>query len=390
MISKLYKNKLIIIILGSFLGLLVIESLLRGIEFLGQNQLLGLKPMRTSLVWVEDPQIGKFLLSPNSSGWFVTPTKEYFNFVKTNNEGFYDSEHAATKPNDTYRILFLGDSFVASLQTLLNDTFFKKLERQLNNLGFKKRIEIISMGLGDTGTAEQYIALKLLGLKYKPDLVIQMFLTANDFKNNSPVLQNDPYRPYFLIGKDGSLLEIPHLKRKDQKFYQIKEFIKQIRLVEFYLFARQNLSASSSADHQIYDEYYNKDLADSVLITEKLILATKDLVEKQNSKYIVTVLANNEQVNMTAWNQFKQIYHGLEMAKVNLEKPDNLVKKICQNNNLNCFFMLPFFKNFIQNNSQMKTHYLKDGHWNQTGTNLAADFLTESLLIYFKQYETNL
>ncbi len=55
------------------------------------------------------------------------------------------------------------------------------------------------MGRGNTGRAQQYLMLKEYGLKYKPDLVIQMFLTANDVKNNSPVLQNDPYLPYFEI-----------------------------------------------------------------------------------------------------------------------------------------------------------------------------------------------
>ena len=394
---KIFRRKIITVAFGLLLGLLLIEILIRGVEFLGENKLFGLKPLRTTLIWIEDDQIGKFLLPPSSKGWFVSPTKEYYNFVHTNSAGFYDHEHQINKQTNTYRILFLGDSFTASLQTPFEETFFRKLEQRLNNQGFKKKIEIITIGLGDTGTAEQYLALKTLGMKYNPDLVIQMFLTANDFKNNSAKLQNDPYRPYFSINSNGDLEEIPHLKRNHKKFYKIKEFFKKLRLIEFILFTRQNLqekilnsSQDYPIDYHIYDEYYNKNFSESVLVTEKLILYTRNLAEQQNSKYILTVLANNEQINNRVWNQIENTYPHVKNSKINLEKPDAIMRVICQNNNLNCFYMLPYFKNFIQSNKNTETHYFYDGHWNQTGTNLATDFLFENLLIYLKNNEPNL
>lgn len=394
---QLFKNRLKFIIFGLLLGLLLIEILMRGMEVLRENKLFGIKPLRTTLIWIENNYIGKFLLLPYSSGWFVSPTKEYSNFVQANSQGFYDSEHKLNKLADSYRILILGDSFTASLQTPLNNTFFKILEKNLNNQGFKKKIEIISMGLGDTGTAQQYIALKLLGLKYNPDLVIQMFLTANDFKNNSQKLQNDPYRPYFLTSNNGELVEIQHIKRKDQKFYQVKDMIKKIRIVEFILFIRQKILETTSKnlngyplDYHIYDEYYNKDYADAVLITEKIILQTRDLVKKQNGKYMLIILVNNEQINSRAWHEIQKTYPKINKAKINLEKPDNIIREICKKNNLDCLFMLPFFKDFIHNNLNIETHYFYDGHWNQIGTNLAADFLTKNLLIFLKNNEKNL
>lgn len=365
---------------------MLIEVGLRILQSLGEKSWLGLTPLRTTITWQEHPSFGQVLLTPNSQGFIVTPSREYYNLVTTNNEGFYDQNHQIEKPEHTYRLILLGDSFVASLQTPPDQTLARKLEDKLNKLGVGKKIEVIALGLGDTGTAQQLLALKEIGLKYQPDLVIQMFLTANDLKNNSPALEQDPFRPYFKLNQHGDLKLIPHLKRSDQPAANLKKLLKQSRVVEMALFLRQ-LSLESQVlkladyplDYHVYDQDYLPEYREAWAITERLLLETKRLVERSLAKYLLVTLANNEQVNPSVWTQLKDTYPQLSAAKIDLQKPDKLVSQFCDKDQVKCLALLPeFAKSFSQNPGQL-THYPKDGHWTNLGTDIAVDSLVKYL-----------
>lgn len=377
-------SKLLIVFFTIIFLIFIIEIGLRIYESLGQRQLFGIAPYRTNLIWQENKKIGKVIFKPNQEGWFVTPTKEYRNFIKINSFGFHDDEHVFEKPKNIYRILVLGDSFVASVQTPLNKTFFNQIEKKLSNDLKRKKIEIIALGMGDTGTAQQLIALKEIGLKFKPDLVIQMFLTANDLKNNSFILQNDSYRPYFVLDHKDNLKLLPHLQYSERKNAYFKDWFKNLRIVELFLQARQisiennaNQKSDYPIDYHVYDVNYNKDYRDSWKITKKILLSEKKLVEKNKTKFLLVTLANNEQVNEKVWRELKINYPNLAKSNIDLKKPDKIIGKFCINNEIDCIQMLPEFESFTKLYPNKPTHFFYDGHWNQIGTDLAAKILYE-------------
>lgn len=371
------------------LGLLILEATLRFYQFLGENSILGIKPYKTTLKWIENPRIGKVFFAPNKKGWFVTPSREYRSFIHINSLGFNDDEHSVNKPANTFRILFLGDSFVASVQTPRDKTFFKQIEKQLNQESKSKKFETIALGLGDTGTAQQFLALKEIGLKFKPDLVVHMFLTANDIKNNSPTLMQDPYRPYFTLDSKGNLKLLPHQQYSKRPGADIKDLIKKSYLVELLLFFRQNIqernkntSSDYPIDYHVYDKKLNKDYADAWNITQMIILESRNLVEKNDGKYILVTSANNEQVNKSLWEELKKTYPKMSQANMDLKNPDKLILGFCKKEKLNCIQLLPGFEKFIKKNPNTSTHYRVDGHWNQIGTDTAA----KSLFNYLKGF----
>lgn len=385
---RIFSKRILIIFASLFFSLLLTEGVLRSAELVASKNLFGLKPTRTTVSWLSKQGIGKFLLTPNTSGWFVTPTHEYANKVTTNSEGLYDTNHQIEKPTNTYRILFLGDSFVESLQTPLNKTFFKIVEDNLNSQNLDKKVEAISIGLGDTGTAQQYIALKEIGLKYKPDLVVLMFLTANDFKNNSLTLQNDPYRPYFTLTDDNTLEQI-----QPQNFPQspFKDYLKKFRIVELILTFRQSLQqrlANSNVDYpldyHVYDKNYSKAYRDSIKVTESLFLDMKKTVEENNGKFLIITLASNEQVNPGVITDIRKTYPKFNDMNIDLEKPDKEIADFCKINNLDCLSMLHYFKEYIKTHPNTPTHYKYDGHWNELGTSLTSNFLLQHLPSYTK------
>jgi hypothetical protein len=159
-------------------------------------------------------------LSPNWRyhpilGWSQVPGASYDVVVQGrpvhvsfNALGFRDQDHQLAKPPGVKRIVVIGDSFCEAVQVNVEETFWKTLERLLNqrdsSAGNPTRWEVINLGVGDFGTAQEYIALRDYGLAFHPDVVIQEIFPLNDICNNSIGLyglcrsHNDRYRPYFV------------------------------------------------------------------------------------------------------------------------------------------------------------------------------------------------
>lgn len=337
--------KKILLVISSFLISLFISEIILRILF-----------PTTTLNYYQNPLIGSALV-PNQKGLFVTPTTEYKTEVSVNSHGWPDVGHSYEKPQGTFRIVILGDSFVENWQVPLEQRFFRQLQKSLGD-----KYEIIALGRGNTGTYQQNLILKNYGLKYQPDLVIHMFLTANDIKDNSPILNPTLYQT-----------------KVDSKF---KSYLKKIRLVNFILAIRQknrenkfNSKIDYPIDYHVYDQNYTKDYQDAWNKTKELILDTKNISEETGAKYILMTLANNEQLNKNVVSEIYKKYPKAKEASLDLEKPDKLIKEFAENNKLELFQMLPHYLDFVNQNPNTVIHYFYDGHWTKDGSDLGAKLL---------------
>ena len=93
--------------------------------------------------------------------------------IRTNSLGFRDYEYDYTKPADTKRIVFLGDSFTLGWGVPLEQTFAKRLEQMLNQT--EDRCEVINMGIGNYNSIMEVELFKWKGLSLDPDMVVLMF-----------------------------------------------------------------------------------------------------------------------------------------------------------------------------------------------------------------------
>jgi len=105
--------------------------------------------------------------------------------VQINSSGYRDDEIIEPKPENTYRILALGDSFTWGLGVKEKDSWVEQLEKILNenkaDLFQNKDIEVINTGVGSWNTEVEYSYLKEKGMSLDPDAVILGFL-VNDFR----------------------------------------------------------------------------------------------------------------------------------------------------------------------------------------------------------------
>lgn len=125
-------------------------------------------------------------------GWALEPdgtsfqrTRDYGVLVRTNSLGMRDRPHAVEPPPGAFRILVLGDSFMEAYQVPLEESLPYRLQERLAERG----VEVLNLGVGGYGTAQELLALEEEGLRYRPDLVVLAFFTGNDVHNNSRAIE---------------------------------------------------------------------------------------------------------------------------------------------------------------------------------------------------------
>ena len=98
------------------------------------------------------------------------------------------SEYQTQKPENTYRIVVMGDSVTFGLYVNTKDSYPEVLERLLNNASCRNTFEVINLGMRGYDiryTLERY---KLRGAKYNPDLAI-WFVQQGNFSKIQELIQ---------------------------------------------------------------------------------------------------------------------------------------------------------------------------------------------------------
>jgi len=104
--------------------------------------------------------------------------------IKINSDGFRDREYLIDKPNNTFRIVVLGDSVTFGQGVELNETYPKILEKKLNALNNGINYEVLNFGVPGYNTIEEVEMYKNKGVKYNPDMIIIGFV-HNDAENRT-------------------------------------------------------------------------------------------------------------------------------------------------------------------------------------------------------------
>ena len=104
--------------------------------------------------------------------------------VQIGDHGFRGPAPVKTKKPGTYRVIFLGDSFVHALGVPYEDVFFNLIGQQFK--AENKPVEVIGLGVEMYGTVDEYMLYRHVARHYRPDLVVLCFYVGNDLFNNHP------------------------------------------------------------------------------------------------------------------------------------------------------------------------------------------------------------
>lgn len=380
--AKTILIKSILVAGGVVTAFIALEIILRAFFFITDHRIFGLNPARNNIKFYTNPYFG-LALEPNQTGWVMPHTGEYLTYITTNSHGWLDVEHNFEKPSNTFRIVIIGDSFVENTQVPLERSFFRQLESLLRKKT-NKNIEVIALGKGNIGTASEYLILKAYGLRYQPDLVIQMLFTGNDIVNNSPDLHNDPYVPYFNL-LDDKLRYIP-FQPALLPTSPIKQFFKDFEVYKLVIRLRQKTQEASKItsagypnEFHTYDKVYNQFFEDSWKVTKKLILKMSEETKAIGAEYILVTHPSAEQVDLSFRNLSSSKYN-ISLEELDFDKPDRILNVFCQEQSLTCLFPADTYRQFNLHNPTRHTH-LQEGHWSGDGTDLMARFLSENIHI---------
>ena len=387
--SAYKKNALLL--LGSFVvALLLAEFLLRLIGY--------------SHVSFYEPSVccGSALI-PNTEGWWRQEGEAY---IRINSAGLRDREHDIAKPPNTLRIAILGDSYAEAFQVPMVQAFWSVPERTLAGCQVpnSQDVEVINFGVSGYGTAPALQTLRHKVWPYQPDIVVLAFVTGNDVRNNSRLLEGDGTRPYFVYENgqlvyDDAFLEDPAWLYRNSvpvRFMnalmnrsRLLQLIYQIKHSEIFRFSaadaadkpeQSTVYHEQGLDDTIYRAPATKAWRDAWAVTEGLIELMNRETHEHGADLLLVTLSNGIQVHPDPG--VRQIY----MAHLEVDDlfyPDRRLASLAGRLGIPHLMLAPRLHQWAEAN-QTCVHGFANatkcgGHWNATGHRLAGEWIADRI-----------
>ncbi len=316
-------------------------------------------------------------------------------YVKLNSAGFHDVEHSKAKPPNTFRVAVLGDSFTEAMQVPEDKSFTSLMAQDLDNCSplAGKKIETLNFGVSGYGTAQELLILRHYVWDYSPDVVVLAFFTGNDVQNNNRILQDDPYRPYFVhqdgkLTLDNSFVNAPGWKSQFSKPRLMLSWaiahsrVLQILAASKNYFASRNVDGVKPTEMGLNDAVYHAPTdpvwQDAWSVTDDLIGIMNDEVKAHNAQLLVVTLSSSIQVDPDSSARDKL---AKKLGVPNLFYPDDRVREISQRDGIQSLTLAPSFLQYAQQNDVQLHgfHGSRQGHWNEAGHKLGGEMMAQKV-----------
>lgn len=313
-------------------------------------------------------------------------------WVQSNAAGFRDIDHEFAKPDGTYRIAVVGDSFCEALSVDLNQTFWKILEQDLNAHGH--RVEVLNFGISGFGTAQAVQALEHHVQQYDPDLVILAMFLGNDIGDNSRKIIPGQVKPYYdlIDGQlvlDTSFRSAPEFLAAQSRSTQLKAaLINSSRTLQLINKVYSNLrnrnrpvaNTGIGLDPELYAPPVSEAWKDAWQVTESLLRLFHDKCIGYGAECLVVTLSNPIQVHPLAEVRAQFV---AEHQLQGLFYPDDRLGKFFVRHKISFLQLSKHFRSDIEAaDSPIYFHGFENtelgtGHWNAAGHARAAQLISE-------------
>ena len=353
-----------------------------------------------------DPVLGEVPI-PRAEGW---DRSENPTFVRFNTHGMRDRERTLEKPPETFRIAFLGDSYVEAKQVELEDTVGAVLERGLANcptLGARK-VEVLNFGVSGYGTTQQLLMFEERARHFLPDLVVLGFFTGNDVRNNSLELQG-PSKPHF-VERDGELVldrsflngfgSALRASPVGRFWYELAPDVRVVQLVLAAArarrereFAVRRLEEERTAavrvgepgfepglDHQIFLDPPPPPWERAWAITERIFARLARRVDEAGAAFLIVSLSNGIQVHPDPGVRAR---FAEQVGVTDLWAPERRLEAIVTRHGIDHLALAPLLLAHAETTGRCLHGFVGavpcGGHWNAEGHRLAGEILADHL-----------
>lgn len=291
-------------------------------------------------------------------GYTLTPnyrmthhTSEFSASIAINSEGLRDHEYPDGKDPKIFRILALGDSFTFGVGVNSEETYPKLLEAMLNKASGGKAArtyEVVNAGVEGYGTEQEYIQLRELQARYKPDLVI-VGLHSNDIDE---VMQGIP---------------AANKKHKLKRRFYFLSYLRGVQLLVTQAFTKEFLLEKILA---IYEDRYSPEFERALHRTEELLVQIRDFASAGDAKTLVVVIPSCLEIDRAEWEKkgFAKFYSD-EFFTRNMGRFSDTFTAFGKSRQLPTLPLLPA----LRNSGERPIYFTRDVHWTRAGHRIAAE-----------------
>jgi len=298
--------------------------------------------------------------------------------VTINSAGMRDREHSKEKPDGTFRILVLGDSFMEALQVRAEASLPQLLEKELTQQAGRP-VEVINAGVSGWGTDDALRYLTEYGLEYDPDLVLVAATLHNDISDN--------LREYWHSAADGELVDQHRepIPWTTYKALQLKAFLAvRFQLVQLWRQVRHGREMDAVGQDlnshvvQLFREPAPSRIDFGWELTDLLFQRMKEVTDGQAAQLVVVLLPLEYQISDAIFADFVRT-SGVSVDEMDQDRPQRMMEAIGRKTGIQMIDLRPAFRQWTAE-SDAGLYVIGDGHWNEAGHRLATDAVARALL----------
>jgi hypothetical protein len=349
-----------------------------------------------------DPVLGTWHIESHSGDY----VQEDFEIrgIEINSFGMRDRERALEKGTGTVRIAVLGDSFTEAFHVKNDETFTRVLEKAQGG-----KIEVLNFGVAGFGTVQQLLTYREKVRQFKPDIVILAFLSANDMRNNSRVLEDlytgttNTDRPFpERVGGSGEwTIVAPTPKpsathpvilfiKKHFATYRFLWYAKGMFAARFSVVPTEGMASTTIATRaepqkenasayiaRLFTPTHEEPFASAWDATEWAIRELRREVEADGGKFVLVTLPDNLKMERDPKAALEKEY-GAELPKeFDIDYPERRLAAFSKREGIMFYDLTAGFRAERDrlNLEPPYFSYQHDGHWNPKGHALAAQLI---------------
>lgn len=327
--------------------------------------------------------------APNSDTRIVSPYGEFDITYHINNLGLRDSD-VTKKPNDEFRVLVAGNSFVEGWGVNEENEFVRITESALNmhrDLGETKRVRLVNAGISAYGAAQSYLQVKAIWNMVDPDMVILVLvgtmvnadysylkMARLDSNGIAQGLSADAVLSGgTLAARDSNLINpliarLAHysaLARFIAERMANREAMDRIKVGD----PETDMLAAYRSDAEMLQKMYEPTL--------KHANALAQLARQHGKPFLLVHLPMAFEVSATAWDMGRMAYR-ME-ARVYDSNEEAIVKDFCAGQAMQCIFADDLIRTEVQRSPAIPFYFRYDFHFTPIGNRVIGNWLGQQL-----------
>lgn len=300
---------------------------------------------------------------------------QYENGLFFNSMGFPDREFKIPKPDDTFRIAALADSFGVMPMMPNEYNHLTLLENELKGFAGSRKIEVANLGMAGISPAGYLAILEELGGQLNPDLVVMYFFLGNDFvpfgSEQVSAGRWDRFEIYRVISRlrrtSRISFEWDGVKPPDEVQVTIPGYIHNWRLEQPFIPRSQFLELEQRRARFFDPNLSEVHFAGAIRYIESIAGLTRELTGKP---LVMFVIPEELQVDAELRDEIEQ---GLG-KKLDVDRPLRYLQENLSHlgdDDILIVDLLPPFRKAQQ--ELERVYFLQETHWNVTGNRVGAE-----------------